>query len=58
MRSAVHFQRLAQQTTEPQAKQEVRSVLCHSLMIDLKFEQSENVTISYKVSQAAALGMQ
>ena len=27
--STVHFERPAQQATEPQAKQEARSVLCH-----------------------------
>ena len=32
--------------TEPQAKRETRSVLCHSLMVDSTFEQSENVAIA------------
>ena len=32
--------------TEPRAKQEMRSVLCHSLMIDSTFKQSENVAIA------------
>ena len=31
--------------TEPQAKREMKSVLCHTLVIDLMFKQSENVTI-------------
>ena len=38
-------------------KQMARSVLCHSLMIDSTFEQSENVPITRGV-QAAALGLQ
>ena len=32
--SAVRFERPAQQITEPQAKREMRSVLCHSLVVD------------------------
>ena len=39
----MRFKRPAQQATEPRTKQEVRSVLCHSLVVDLTFEQSENV---------------
>ena len=31
---------------EPRAKREARSVLCHSLMVDSTFEQSENVAIT------------
>ena len=34
------------QATEPRAKREARSVLCHSLVVDSTFEQSENVTIT------------
>ena len=34
MRSATRFERPAQQATEPRAKQETRSVLCHSLVVD------------------------
>ena len=34
MRSAMRFERPAQQATEPQAKREARSVLCHSLVVD------------------------
>ena len=29
--------------TKPRAKQETRSVLCHALVVDLTFDQSENV---------------
>ena len=32
--------------TEPQAKRETRSVLCHSLVVDLMFKQNENVAIA------------
>ena len=32
--------------TEPRAKRETRSVLCHSLVVDSTFEQSENVAIA------------
>ena len=32
--SAVRFKRPAQQATEPRAKRETRSVICHSLVVD------------------------
>ena len=41
--SATCFERPAQQATEPRVKQEVRSVLCHSLVVDSMFEQSKNI---------------
>ena len=48
-----HFNRPAQQATEARVKRDERSVLCHSLVVDSTFEQSENVTI-----RTAALGLQ
>ena len=36
-------------------KREARCVYCHCLMVDLMFEQSENIAIIQRV-QAAALG--
>ena len=44
--SAACLNRPARQATEPQAKQEVMSALCHGLVVDSTFEQSENVTIT------------
>ena len=45
--STACFDRPAQQATEPRAKREVMSALCHSLVVDLTFERSasENVAI-------------
>ena len=43
--SAAHFDRPARQATEPQAKREAMSALCHGLVVDSTFEQSENVAI-------------
>ena len=48
--------RSAARFTKPQVKREARSVLCHILVVDLTFEQSENVTITRGI-QAAALGL-
>ena len=44
--SAVRFDRPAQQATEPQAKREVMSALCHGLVVDSTFKRSENVAIT------------
>ena len=40
--SAMHFERPAQQATEPQARQETRSVHCHSLVIDSTERERHN----------------
>ena len=45
------FKRPTQQATEPQAKGVMRSILCHSLVVELMFEQSENVAIIQVVEQ-------
>ena len=42
----MRFDRPAQQATEPQAKRESMSALCHGLMVDSTFERSENVAIT------------
>ena len=39
--SATCLERPAQQVTKPRVKRETRSVLCHSLVVDSTFEQSE-----------------
>ena len=44
--SATRFKRPVQKATEPRVKREMRSVLCHSLVVDSTFKQSENVTIA------------
>ena len=51
MPSTARFERPAQHAghacaTEPQAKQETRSVLCNSVVADSTLEQSENVAIA------------
>ena len=43
--SAARFDRPARQATEPRAKREAMSALCHGLVVDLTFEWSENVAI-------------
>ena len=43
--SAACFDRPAWQATEPRAKREVMSALCHGLVVESTFERSENVTI-------------
>ena len=43
--SAARFDRPARQATEPRAKREVMSALCHGLVVDSTFERSENVAI-------------
>ena len=44
--SATRFDRPAWQATEPRAKREAMSALCHGLVVDSIFERSENVTIT------------
>ena len=44
--SATCFDRPAQQATEPRAKQEAMSALCHGLVVDSTFERSENFAIT------------
>ena len=44
--SAMHLDRPARQVTEPLAKREVISALCHGLVVDSMFEQSENLAIT------------
>ena len=56
MRSTARFERPAQQATEPRAKREARSILCHSLMVDSTFEQSENIAITRPVRAAVLAG--
>ena len=43
--SAARFDRPARQATEPQAKREAISALCHGLVVDSTFERSENFAI-------------
>ena len=52
--SAARFDRPARQATEPRAKREAMSALCHGLVVDSTFERSENVAIT----RAATLGLQ
>ena len=40
------FDRSAWQATEPRAKREAISALCHGLVVDSTFERSENVAIT------------
>ena len=44
--SAAHFDRPARQATEPRAKREAMSALCHGLVVDSTFERSENFAIT------------
>ena len=44
--SAARFDRPARQATEPRAKREAMSALCHGLVVDSMFEWSENVAIT------------
>ena len=44
--SAACFNRPVRQATEPQAKQEVMSALCHGLVVDSTFEQSHHYIMS------------
>ena len=39
--------------TEPQVKRETRSVLCHSLVVNLTFEESENVAFAVVQSSSS-----
>ena len=45
--SAAHFDRPAQQATEPQAKREAMSGLCHGLVVDSTFSFRSNVAIAW-----------
>ena len=45
--SAARFDRSARQATEPRAKREAMSALCHGLVVDSTFERSENVANHY-----------
>ena len=47
--SATRFDRPARQATELRAKREAMSTLCHGLVVDSMFEQSENVAIARRV---------
>ena len=49
--SAARFDRPAQQATEPRAKREAISALCHGLVVDSTFERSENVAITGEFDQ-------
>ena len=44
--SAARLDRPARQATEPRAKREAMSALCHGLVVDSTFERSENVAIT------------
>ena len=50
--SGARFDRPARQATEPRAKREAMSALCHGLVVDSTFELSENfaITLHYTVS--------
>ena len=48
--SAARFDKPARQATEPRAKREAMSALCHGLVVDSTFERSENVAIKGTVS--------
>ena len=54
--SAARFDRPARQATEPRAKREAMSALCHGLVIDSTFEQSENVAITWQLLLACNEG--
>ena len=45
--SAARFDRPARQATEPRAKREAMSALCHGLVVDSTFERSENFAITW-----------
>ena len=45
-RRPARFDRPARQATEPRAKREAMSALCHGLVVDSTFERSENVAIT------------
>ena len=44
--SAARFDRPVRQATDPRAKREVMSALCHGLVVNSTFERSENVAIT------------
>ena len=44
--SAARFDRPARQATEPRAKREAMSALCHGLVVDSTFERSKKVAIT------------
>ena len=48
----MRFERPVQQATEPQAKRETRSILCHSVVVDLIFE---HVAIAVAISSSCCL---
>ena len=55
-RSATRFERPAQhagrpRATKPRAERETRPVLCHSVVVDSAFKQSENVAIAVVSTQ-------
>ena len=45
--SAAYFDRPARQATEPRAKREAMSALCHGLVVDSMFERRHQSTSSY-----------
>ena len=47
--SAARFDRPAQKATEPRAKREAMSALCHGLVVDSPFERSENFAITRRI---------
>ena len=54
--SAVHFDRAARQATEPRAKREAISAVCHGLVVDSTFEWSENIAITRQLLLACSEG--
>ena len=44
--ASARFDRPARQATEPQAKREAMSALCHGLVVDSTLERSENFAIT------------
>ena len=49
--SAARFDRPARQATEPRAKREAISALCHGLVVDSTFERSENFPLHDEFDQ-------
>ena len=45
--STARFDRPARQATEPRAKREAMSALCHGLVVNSTFEWSENFAITW-----------
>ena len=55
VKSAARFERPAQLVTEPQAKREMRSVLCHSLVVDSTEQERRHCNGEFEQLQAVDL---